>query len=125
MAVELCGWIDTPIGDVCEGIYDGPHATPKKANQGPIFLGIGSLVNGRLDLSDTDHLSEVDFSKWTRRVTPQEGDIVFSYETRLGEAARIPPGFRGCLGRRMALARPNPKLIDSQFLLYYYLSPVF
>ena len=70
-------------------IFDGPHATPKKIDDGPIFLGISSLKNGRLDLSDIAHVSEHDFTKWTRRVTPREGDVVFSYETRLGEAAQI------------------------------------
>jgi len=119
------GWRDTTIGDVSLGIFDGPHATPTKTQEGPIFLGISSLVNGRLDLSDTAHLSEEDFVKWTRRVTPQEDDVVFSYETRLGEAARIPTGLRCCLGRRMALIRPNPEKIDSRFLLYFYLSPPF
>ncbi|MCR9293461.1 MAG: restriction endonuclease subunit S [bacterium] len=117
--------METTIGDVALGIFDGPHATPKKTTNGPIFLGISSLVNGRLDLTDTAHLSEEDFRKWTRRVTPQENDIVFSYETRLGEAARIPVGLRCCLGRRMALIRPNPSKIDARFLLYLYLSPEF
>ena len=34
------------------GIYDGPHATPKEADDGPIFLGIKNLTeNGFLDFS--------------------------------------------------------------------------
>jgi len=41
-------------------------------------------------LTSVEHLSEADYIQWTRRVTPGEGDIVFSYETRLGEAAMIP-----------------------------------
>lgn len=118
-------WKDTSIGEIATGIFDGPHATPKKTSEGPIFLGISSLTNGRLDLSDTNHINEEDFIKWTRRVTPREGDIVFSYETRLGEAARIPAGLRCCLGRRMALIRPDVNLVDSRFLLYLYLSPAF
>src|SRR5439155_6739529 len=65
------------------------------------------------------------FKKWTRRVTPQPGDVVFSYETRLGEAAVIPPGLRCCLGRRMALMRPRNGEVDSRFLLYYFLGPEF
>lgn len=118
-------WRKMPIGELCLGIYDGPHATPEKTDSGPIFLGISNLVDGRIDLSSTDHLSEEDFVKWTRRVTPQPGDVVFSYETRLGEAALIPEGLRCCLGRRMALMRPNPELLDSRFLLYAYLGPQF
>ena len=46
---------------------------------------------------------------------------MFSYETRLAEAAAIPDGLRCCLGRRMGLLRPRPDSVDSRFLLYAYL----
>jgi type I restriction enzyme S subunit len=117
-------FLETTVGDVCK-VFDGPHATPTRLDSGPVFLGITSLNKGRIDLSTSDHLSEEDFIKWTRRVTPQEGDVVFSYETRLGEAAIIPEGLRCCLGRRMGLMRPDPEKLDSRFLLYYYLGPEF
>jgi len=117
-------WQSARIGDVAE-VFDGPHATPKKTSSGPVFLGITTLDHGRLNLSDVEHLSEEDFAKWTRRVTPRAGDIVFSYETRLGEAALIPEGLRCCLGRRMGLVRAKENELDSRFFLYQYLSPAF
>lgn len=113
------------IQDVVEGIYDGPHATPKKTEVGPYFLGISSLEEGRLDLSKSAHLSLKDFARWTRRVTPQANDLVFSYETRLGQAALIPDGLHCCLGRRMGLLRPNRDVVDPRYLLYVYLGPEF
>jgi len=88
-------------------------------------MNIASLENGRLDLSKSDHVSEEDFARWTRRVTPTEGDLLFSYETRLGDAALMPPSVRACLGRRMALLRPNRERFDPRFVLYYWLSPDF
>src|SRR5690606_1282949 len=99
--------------------------TPKKTTEGPIFLGISSLDRGRLNLTNTEHLSEEDFLKWTKRVTPTEGDIVFSYETRLGEVAIIPPGLRCCLGRRMALMRINRQRAAPEYVLYAFMSPAF
>ena len=118
------GWQDLTVADICDEVYDGPHATPTKLDEGPIFLNISSLVNGRIVLSESVHLSEEDFVKWTRRVTPQPDDLVFSYETRLGEAALIPEGLRCCLGRRMALIRPYREMVDPKYLLYYFLSPI-
>ena len=115
---------ETTVGEVCQ-VFDGPHATPTRLDSGPVFLGITSLNKGRIDLAASDHISEEDFAKWTRRVTPKAGDVVFSYETKLGEAAIIPEGLRCCLGRRMGLMRPNPQKLDSRFLLYYYLGPEF
>jgi type I restriction enzyme S subunit len=88
-------------------------------------LGISSLVAGRIDLAASEHLSEEDYVTWTRRVTPNPDDVVFSYETRLGEAARIPDGLKCCLGRRMALMRPDPTRVNARFLLYAYLGPQF
>lgn len=106
-------------------IFDGPHATPERVDSGPYFLNITSLVDGRLDVRFSDHVSEEEFVKWTRRVTPRENDLLFSYETRLGDAALMPGSLRACLGRRMALMRPNLEVVDPRFLLYFYLSPVF
>ncbi|AMO60818.1 restriction endonuclease S subunit [Mycolicibacterium phlei] len=106
-------------------IFDGPHATPTRRSSGAYFLNISSLKNGRLDLSESDHVSDEDFQKWTRRVTPTAGDLLFSYETRLGEAALMPAGVKACLGRRMALLRPDRSRFDPRFLLYLYLGPAF
>jgi type I restriction enzyme S subunit len=114
----------TTIGEVAE-VYDGPHATPKKIGEGPYFLSISSLENGALDLSKSAHLSEEDFKKWTKRITPQRGDVLFSYETRLGAAAMMPSNVTACLGRRMGLLRPNSDKVIPEYLLYAYLSPVF
>ena len=114
-----------PIKDFAVGIYDGPHATPKPSNDGPVFLGIKNVTeDGRLDFADIRHVSETDFVKWTRRVKPQKDDIVFSYEATLHRYARIPDGFEGCLGRRMALVRPDRDKVDPRFLHYFFLSPV-
>lgn len=80
------------------GLYDGPHATPKPSDDGPVFLGIGNITeDGKLDLTDVRHIAEEDYSTWTKRVVPQPGDIVFTYEATLNRYAIIPDGFRGCL----------------------------
>lgn len=113
-----------PIKTFVHGIYDGPHATPKESVNGPVFLGIDNVTpEGRLDLTQIRHIAEEDYPKWTRRVTPQPNDIVFSYEATLHRYALIPEGFRGCLGRRMALVRPDTSKLNPRYLHYYFLSP--
>ena len=112
-----------PIKDVALGIYDGPHATPKEADAGPVFLGIKNITpEGTMDLSDIRHISEEDYPKWTKRVVPRKDDIVFSYEATLHRYAIIPDGFRGCLGRRMALIRPDKTKVNPGFLHYYFMT---
>lgn len=119
--MSRAAWKTVPIKNLYEGLYDGPHATPKPSELGPVFLGIKNVTDdGCLDLSDIRHIAEEDFQKWTRRVEPRPGDLVFTYEATLNRYAIIPTGFRGCLGRRMALIRPDTSKVDVRFLLYYF-----
>lgn len=109
--------------DIAIGIYDGPHATPPDSMDGPVFLSIDNVTDeGRLNLSEVKNISERDYPRWTKRVTPRKDDIVFSYEATLHRYAILPDGFRGCLGRRMALVRSNQEKVFPRFLHYYFLS---
>lgn len=112
-----------PIGEICY-VYDGPHATPIKTKSGPIYLGIDAVTDGgRLNPAEFSYLSESDYKIWTKRVTPQCDDIVFSYEATLGRYAMIPEGFYGCLGRRLAIVRAKDSRVNPRWLYYYFLSP--
>ncbi len=113
-----------PLGEVGT-VFDGPHATPTKTEDGPWYLSISSLQSGRFDLAASAHLSEADFPRWTKRVSPQVGDTLFSYETRIGEAAYWNLDVRAALGRRMGLLRPKSDEINARFLSYAFLGPQF
>ena len=116
-------WISAKLGDLAE-IFDGPHATPNKTSEGPWYLSIASLRNGQVDLSKSAHLSETDFAAWTKRTEVRQGDTLFSYETRLGQAGLWETSERAALGRRMGLLRPND-LVEPAFLTLLYLGPAF
>lgn len=119
------GWEVRPIGEMVEGIYDGPHATPPEAHEGPVFLGIKNLTGASLDLSEVRYINENDWKQWTRRVEPRHGDIVFSYEATLGFFALIPPDVRCCLGRRLALVRPHSENGAGLFWFHQFISKPF
>lgn len=109
--------------EIYQGLYDGPHATPPVSDSGAIFLGISNITpDGHIDYSDIRYINESDLPKWTKRVTPKGGDIVFSYEATLNLYAIIPEGFWGCLGRRMALIRPDESKALGKYLYYYFYS---
>ncbi len=119
------GWTFRTVGDLCGSLFDGPHATPPEAVEGPIFLGIRNLPGSGLDLTDVRHISEADWPEWTRRVVPQAGDIVFTYEATLGHFALLPPGLRCCLGRRTALLRPAGPSAARHFLFHWFVGAPF
>jgi type I restriction enzyme S subunit len=90
-----------------------------------VFLGIKNLTGTGLDLSEVRRLSEEDWPRWTKRVVPRHGDIVFCYEARLGDFALLPPGLRCCLGRRMALVRPVAQSDNTHFLHHFFVGESF
>lgn len=119
------GWSVKSIREVVAAVYDGPHATPPEAESGAVFLGIDNLTGTSIDLTKVRHIGEEHWQHRTRRVTPQAGDIVFSYEATLGYFALIPPDLRCCLGRRLALVRPQEANPFPRFLLHTFISGPF
>lgn len=119
------GWGFDAIRDVVANVYDGPHATPPEASEGAVFLGIKNLTGTSLDLGEVRYISADDWVQWTRRVTPQPDDVVFSYEAALGLFALIPPGLMCCLGRRLALVRPKSENGTPHFWFHQFVGEPF
>lgn len=114
------GWRRAAIQEAYAGLFDGPHATPAPSASGPVFLGIKNVLeSGGLDLSSVRHIAEEDFGQWTKRVQPEAGDLVFTYEATLNRYALVPKGLRCCLGRRMALIRPLPRFRYFLYLTFF------
>ena len=117
-------WKTVEIAEICTGIFEGPHATPKESSVGGYYLGIPAIgSDGHINFENAKRISEEDLPAWTKRVVPQEDDIVFTNEATLNLYAIIPAGFHGCLGRRLGLIRPNKDLVNVQYLFYYFFSP--
>jgi type I restriction enzyme S subunit len=115
------GTIESSVGEV----FDGPHATPKEAEEGNVFLGIKNMTGSSLNLSDVKLIGHNDWSQWTRRVEPRADDIVFTYEAALGLFAVIPHGLKCCLGRRMALIRTKASNGSSHFWFHQFIAKSF
>lgn len=119
------GWRMRPIQDVIEAVFDGPHATPEESSIGPVFLGIRNFSGTQLDFSNIRHIKESDWARWTKRVLPRGGDIVFTYEAALGLFALIPDWLRCCLGRRTALVRVSEGDPARHYLFHYFTAKPF
>lgn len=118
-------WRVTRLGEICE-LFDGPHQTAPLDPEGPIvYLNVGDIRGGRVELRLSGRLSEDTARSWSSRVIPQPGDVVFGYEATLGHAALLSSAHRWCLGRRVGLLRPHRDRVDPRFLLYAWYSPRF
>lgn len=78
-----------------------------------------NIKNGFVYLDDVGHVSEETFKKWTRRSKPQYGDVILTREAPVGEVGRFTSLDDGIfLGQRLFHYRPDPKLLDWNFLAY-------
>ena len=76
-----------------------------------------------MDLSSPSYTDEAHYLGRVKRAVPQAGDIVITREAPMGDVCQIPAGLKCCLGQRQVLLRPDPRKVDSRFLLYALQSP--
>jgi type I restriction enzyme S subunit len=111
-------WELAGLDRICSKTVDCPHSTPQYTDAGPVVVRNFNLRDGHLDLEDISYTSETEYEERTSRAVPTEGDVLFSREAPIGEAALVPSGIRHCLGQRMMLLRPDRTQADGKFLVY-------
>ncbi len=115
--------LEHSLESICLLVVDCPHATPKWTDSGVVVLRNQNIKGGRLDLSSPSYTDEEHYLGRVKRAVPQAGDIVITREAPMGDVCQIPKGLKCCLGQRQVLLRPDPKKVDSRFLLYALQSP--
>ncbi|MGN0606228.1 MAG: restriction endonuclease subunit S [Oscillospiraceae bacterium] len=111
------------LSEVCEFIVDCPHSTAKNEGDGYPLIRTPNIGKGRLILEEVHRVSEQVYNKRNVRAVPMEGDLIFAREAPAGNVAIIKENQKVCLGQRTVLIRPNKKIVNSDFLVYYLLAP--
>jgi type I restriction enzyme, S subunit len=108
------------LDELCDGVFDCPHTTPKLAATGPFVVRSQDVRTGIFRLDQAGRVSEETYLARIDRAEPRHGDLLFSREgTYFGNAAEVPPGIRVCLGQRMVLIRPKQLKLNSRFLRFW------
>lgn len=81
------------------------------------------MRGNRINYDEARRISPETFQAWTRRLTPEVGDLLFAREAPVGPIVRIPESLRVAPGQRTVLLRPNPSYLDSTFAYYLLSSP--
>ncbi|MEF8750181.1 MAG: restriction endonuclease subunit S [Candidatus Accumulibacter propinquus] len=118
-------WAWASLLQVSQAVVDCHNKTAPYVSEGIHLIRTTDIRNGRMDLSRTRKISEETYAYWARRMPPKGGDIFFTREAPMGEAAIVPDGERVCLGQRSMLIRLFPDLFSNRFLLYVIQSPSF
>lgn len=115
----------TLLGDVAR-VFDCEHRTAPPTDGVPPYaysVGTRAVRDGILHLERAKPVSRETYESWTRRATPQVGDLIFSREAPMGEVGAVPKGARLCLGQRTVLVRPSPGFADPRFLRLALMAP--
>ena len=110
-------WSFVRLLDCCRLLVDCHNKTAPYAPQGIPIIRTSNIRGGRFRLDDLRYVTEETYDFWSRRCPPEPGDIMFTREAPMGEAAIIPPGAKYCLGQRTMLVRPMHEFIDKEYLL--------
>jgi type I restriction enzyme S subunit len=113
------------IDDVCLQIVDCEHKTAPIDPVGDYFaVGTPAMRGNSINYAESRRISKDTFDKWTRRLAPETGDLLFAREAPVGPIVRIPETGNVAPGQRTMLLRPNPTLVNSNFLYYLLTSPM-
>ncbi|WP_339754741.1 restriction endonuclease subunit S [uncultured Marinobacter sp.] len=118
-------WAWASLLQVSQAVVDCHNKTAPYVGEGIHLIRTTDIRNGRMDLTNTRKISEETYAYWSRRMPPKGGDIFFTREAPMGEAAIVPDGEKVCLGQRSMLIRLFPDLFNNRFLLYVIQSPSF
>ncbi len=75
--------------------------TPAKLSSGIRLLTAKNVRKGQIDLSPEEFLSETDYSDWMTRGLPKAGDVLFTTEAPMGNAAVVELTERFSLAQRV------------------------
>ncbi|MEI6072010.1 MAG: restriction endonuclease subunit S [Verrucomicrobiae bacterium] len=112
-------WKRTRLKFEASHIVDCLHATPSYRSDG-VFPAIrtADIEPGKVRLEQARRISEVEFNKWTARLKPEAGDILYSREgERFGIAANVPPDTDLCISQRMMVFRIRERQ-NSEYLMW-------
>jgi type I restriction enzyme S subunit len=118
-------WAWASLLQVSQAVIDCHNKTAPYVGEGIHLIRTTDIRNGRMELSGTRKISEETYAYWAKRMPPKGGDIFFTREAPMGEAAIVPDGEKVCLGQRSMLIRLFPDLFSNRFLLYVIQSPSF
>lgn len=110
------------LKDVTTHIVDSEHKSAPESKDGYPYIKTSDIEDGRLNFEDVSYVNEDSYQEWTRRLTPEPGDIIFTREAPVGRVGIIPEDRKVCLGQRTVLIRPDPDKLDNQYLRYLLLS---
>jgi len=98
--------------------------TPTKISSGVRLLTAKNVRKNQINISPEEFLSEQDYTDWMTRGFPQLGDVLFTTEAPMGNAAVVDLTEKFALAQRV-ICFQNYGAVDPAFLVFQILSETF
>jgi len=117
------GWKQETVKDSLQ-IIDYRGRTPPFSASGIPHLRSSNIRDGQIVWSNLAYVTEETYREYMTRGIPKEGDVLFTTEAPMGEAALVPRQ-KFSLAQRIMVLRPNPEFLTSHFLMIQLMSHQF
>jgi type I restriction enzyme S subunit len=111
------------LQDICLRITDGTHKPPKWAASGHPFLFVSNITSGEINFDTQKFISDETHASLTRRCPIEVGDVLYSTVGSYGIPAKVRTSRKFAFQRHIAHLKPNPAMLDSEFLCAMLASP--
>jgi type I restriction enzyme S subunit len=114
--------VQTTLGDVCLKITDGAHASPRTVVSGKPMASVKDLTRFGVDLTSARLIPIEDFDALVKQgCKPEVGDVLIAKDgnSALDTVCTVSSPLDAVLLSSVAILRPNPEKINSDFLKFY------
>ncbi len=108
-------WPMVKLGDACQFI-DYRGRTPEKTSFGIPLITAKNVRDGYIDPEPREYIADSEYESWMTRGIPKVGDVLFTTEAPLGNAALVTMTDRFALAQRLIALSPDRKLLIGPYL---------
>jgi len=118
------GWEVLQISSLCSHIVDCVNKTASVVDyQTPYkMIRTTNVRHGRVDTENVRNVTQETYEAWTRRLLPENGDLIFTREAPVGECGILKDARGVFLGQRTMMYRADETKTSSKFLMYSLMS---
>jgi type I restriction enzyme, S subunit len=109
-------WEMLTLAEAGVRLVDCDHRTPPAAEAGYPYVAIPQLKDGHVALSGVRLISRAHFEEWTKKLKPQEHDVIVVRRCNSGDSAVIPKGVEWAIGQNLVILRADGKRVRPEFL---------
>jgi type I restriction enzyme S subunit len=110
-------WSCVHLIQLSQLLVDCHNKTAPYVDSGIPIIRTTNIRDREFHFEGIKYVNEETYEYWSRRCPPKSGDIMFTREAPMGEAAIIPEGVKWCLGQRTMLIRPMHGYVSEKYLL--------